>query len=80
MRHMPSSTEYREKAMACIAQAKAMKVPRLRAAMLSIAKGYRDMADCVGRRHQGVADIVWLIVKAKREQTWRSDDGRAAKC
>lgn len=62
---MPSASAYREKAMACIAQANAIKDPQRRAAMLSIAKGYRDIADCVGARHQGAADVVWLIVTPK---------------
>jgi hypothetical protein len=69
---MPSSSAYREKAMVCVAQANAMKDPRQRAAMLLIAKGYRDMADAVGPRHQGPDDVVWLIVKPEGEQTRRS--------
>ncbi len=65
---MPSSTAYREKAMACIAQANALKDPQRRAALLSIAKGYRDVAAYIGTNNQSTADVVWLILKGPRRQ------------
>ena len=47
---VPSRDEYRAKATACVAHAELIRDPQERAAMLTIAKGYLDLADYVGAR------------------------------
>jgi len=45
-----SRDEYRIKAVDSVAKAELIRDPRERAAMLTIAKGYLDLADYVGAR------------------------------
>ena len=50
---LSSREEYQTKAIACVAQAELIRDPQARTTMPTVAKGYLDLSDYIGRLERG---------------------------